>query len=74
MRAGLHACRQTEHHLSFVLGDPAYYHRFGFVLAEPRGLIWEHGAAQAFQVQALHGDVSYFSRGIVRLHPAFAGV
>ncbi len=72
VRAGLEACRQTEHRLAFVLGDPAYYHRFGFILTEPRGLIWEHGAAQAFQVQGLHGNVPCFSRGIVRLHPAFA--
>ncbi len=74
VHAGLQACRRTEHRLAFVLGDPAYYHRFGFILAEPRGLVWEHGAAQAFQVQGFHGDVPYFSRGIVRLHPAFAGV
>lgn len=74
VRAGLQACRQTEHDLAFVLGDPAYYHRFGFILAEPRGLIWEHGGAQAFQVQGLHGDVPCFSRGVVRLHAAFAAV
>ena len=74
VRAGLQACRQTEHGLAFVLGDPDYYHRFGFILAEARSLSWEHGAAQAFQVFGLHGDVPRFSRGIVRLHPAFAAV
>jgi predicted N-acetyltransferase YhbS len=47
IRAGIAACRSLDWRLLFVLGAPAYYGRFGFMLAAPRGL---HYASHAFDV------------------------
>jgi putative acetyltransferase len=54
-----------------LLGDPGYYHRFGFVLAQPLGLLPPDPSwAQHFQVRALTSwDGSL--RGTFRYTPAF---
>jgi putative acetyltransferase len=54
-----------------LLGDPGYYRRFGFVLAQPLGLLPpDPGWAQHFQVRPLTGwDGSL--RGTFRYAPAF---
>ncbi len=54
-----------------LLGDPAYYRHFGFVLAEPLGLLPpDPGWAQHFQVRRLNAwDTSL--RGTFRYAPAF---
>lgn len=49
-----------------LLGDPGYYHRFGFV-ADP-ALFYPHGPAEAFQRLVLKGDPP---RGEVTYHSAF---
>lgn len=41
VRAGLEACRAQGHPVVFVLGHPAYYPRFGFQPAAPRGLCFK---------------------------------
>ena len=54
IRAGIEASRALGWELLFVLGNPAYYGRFGFVLAAPHGLHYESHAFDArFQVQEL---------------------
>jgi len=72
IRAGLAACRALGWRLLFVLGDPAYYARFGFVLAAPHGLHYaSHDFDAAFQVQALVPGALAGARGWVRYHAAF---
>ncbi len=47
------AFQQHPERLLFVLGDHAYYRRFGFIPAEPMGYRWEGGSVgDAFQVRA----------------------
>jgi putative acetyltransferase len=59
----------------FVLGDPSYYSRFGFVLAAPRGFRYESEAFDAaFQVLELEEGVLSGCRGRVRYHPVFGEV
>ena len=73
VRAGIEASRALGWELLFVLGNPAYYGRFGFVLAAPHGLHYEsHAFDVAFQVQELAGGALARTRGWVRYHPAFA--
>jgi len=75
VRAGLDACRRAGHPLVFVLGHPAYYPRFGFEPALPRGLHYEGGAAfeHAFFVVELEAGALAGRRGIVHFRPEFAG-
>jgi len=57
----------------FLLGDPAYYARFGFALAAPRGLRFESPAFDtAFQCLELESGALEGSSGWVRYHEAFA--
>ena len=73
IRAGIEASRALGWELLFVLGNPAYYGRFGFVLAAPHGLHYEsHAFDAAFQVHELAAGALARSRGWVRYHPAFA--
>jgi putative acetyltransferase len=73
MRAGLAACRAAGAPFVVVLGDPAYYGRFGFVPAAHHGLRCEYDVpAGAFQVQALRPGALDGVRGLVRYHTAFA--
>jgi putative acetyltransferase len=72
IRAGLEASRTLGWELLFVLGNPAYYGRFGFVLAAPHGLHYERSAFDAaFQVQELAAGALARARGWARYHPAF---
>jgi putative acetyltransferase len=73
VRAALAASRALGWQLLFLLGDPAWYARFGFVLAAPHGLHYEdHAFDAAFQVQELAPGALARARGWVRYHPAFA--
>jgi putative acetyltransferase len=73
IQAGIEASRALGWELLVVLGNPAYYGRFGFVLAAPHGLHYEsHAFDAAFQVRELAGGALARSRGWVRYHPAFA--
>ncbi len=73
VRAGLAAARDAGHTACFVLGDPAYYARFGFRPAAPLRCVWDVPAG-AFQVVALVPDGLVGMRGLVRYHPAFDAV
>ncbi len=76
VRAGLEACRAAGHTIVFVLGHPAYYPRFGFEPAAPRGLSYEGGPqfAQAFFVRELEPGALAGRDGVVHYHAAFAGL
>lgn len=53
IHAGLDACRQLKIDYVVVLGDPAYYQRFGFRPASASQLESEYDAGDAFQVLEL---------------------
>lgn len=72
MYAGLESCRQLEHEVAFVLGDPKYYTRFGFVQASDYSLRWERDVPpEVFLVQALQKNALFNRSGIVRYSPEF---
>jgi putative acetyltransferase len=75
IRAGLRACPEFGWKAVFLVGDPAYYSRFGFVLAAPLGLHYESEAFDsAFQVLELEPGALAGCTGWVRYHEAFANV
>jgi putative acetyltransferase len=58
-----------------VLGDPAYYRRFGFVSAKSLGLQCEFDVPDdVFMVLALHAGALDRTHGIVRYEPEFNAV
>ena len=73
IRAGLEAIHVLDWRLLFVLGNPAYYGRFGFALAAPHGLHYEsHAFDAAFQVHELVPGVLAGVTGFVRYPAAFS--
>lgn len=75
VRAALEACRRRSDPVVFVVGDPAYYGRFGFRDASPHGLRYhEPLPAGAFQVAELTPGALPCFAGEVRYHPAFDGL
>lgn len=75
VRAGLEACVALEWRAVFLLGDPAYYARFGFELAAPRGLRYESEAFDpGFQLVELEPGALSGCTGWVRYHEAFANL
>lgn len=73
IRAGIAACRALDWRILFVLGDPAYYVRFGFGLAAPHRLHYaSHAFDAAFQVQELAAGALAGVEGWVRYHAAFS--
>ncbi len=72
VEAGLAACRDAGVGFVVVLGDAAYYPRFGFRRAAGLGLGNEYGADEHFMfVETLPGALRNV-RGVVRYGPAFA--
>jgi putative acetyltransferase len=75
VRAALDACRALGRSVVVVLGEPAYYARFGFRPAAPQGLHFHtHAFDGAFQVVALAPDALAGRSGWVRYHRAFDAV
>jgi len=74
VRAGLAACRSADLRWAAVLGDPAYYSRFGFQPASDFGLSDEYGGGTAFQVIALVPGAVPSNDGLVRYAPEFAAL
>lgn len=74
MHAVLAAADGLDEPAVVLLGDPAYYHRFGFVLAEPLGLLPPvPGWARHLQVRRLTSWDGAL-RGTFRYPPAFDGL
>jgi putative acetyltransferase len=71
-RRGLEECRVLGEPVVFVLGDAAYYPRFGFEPALPRGLYYKSEAfASGFFVAILEDGAADGLEGEVFYHPAF---
>jgi putative acetyltransferase len=70
--AGLEACRPLGWQAIFLLGNPAYYSRFGFELAAPRGFHYESAAFDvAFQLLELVPGALADKSGWILYHSAF---
>jgi putative acetyltransferase len=74
VRAGLEACRDAGFGWAVVLGEPAYYGRFGFRPACEFGLCDEYGGGPAFQAVELVCGALPAGAGLVRYAPEFASV
>ncbi len=69
-RAGLERCREVDIGAVFVLGDPKYYGRFGFVRADAIGCPFE-APAEDWMLVELQTDYLRGATGPTRWHPAF---
>lgn len=71
VREGLEACRAEGGQIVFVLGEPAYYRRFGFS-SELGARVQSPYAGEAFLALELAPGASDAVRGEVRYPPPFA--
>lgn len=71
IEAGLTACRDAGIGWAVVLGEPAYYRRFGFGPASAVGLVDEYGGGEAFQVMELIPRKLPAGAGLVRYGAEF---
>ncbi len=72
VRTGLEECARAGHELVVVIGDPAYYRRFGFFPAKPQGLDCEFNVPDdVFMVIGLSEDALEGAEGIVKYQPEF---
>ena len=69
---GLDSCRALGYQWAVVLGEPAYYSRFGFRSAVEFGLSDEYGGGQYFQAVELKPGGIPRGAGLVRYAPEFA--
>ena len=74
VRAGLQACREAGFGWAVVLGEPAYYARFGFRPASEFGLTDEFAGGPAFQAIELAPDMLPVGAGLARYAPEFASL
>jgi putative acetyltransferase len=74
VRRGLEACRAVGAGFVVVLGDPAYYGRFGFAPAARWGLLDDYGGGGAFQALELIAGQLPVGVGLVRYAPEFAAL
>jgi putative acetyltransferase len=72
VRDGLAACERAGYGFVVVLGEPAFYRRFGFDRADRRGLGNEYGADEHFMALELRGGAIPEGGGMVRYGPEFA--
>jgi putative acetyltransferase len=74
IREGLDLCTRKGIRFVVVLGDPAYYQRFGFLRATDHRLLNEYGVDEQFMVTELQRGVLPPSGGLVRYAPEFKDV
>ena len=74
IEAGLGACRSAGFGWAVVLGEPAYYARFGFRPASAFGLSDEYGGGPAFQALELVPGRLPSGAGLVRYAPEFTSL
>lgn len=72
VRQGLSSCRTADTGFVVVLGDPAYYRRFGFKPASTWNLTDEYAGGLAFQALELHPDAAPPTGGLVKYAPEFS--
>jgi putative acetyltransferase len=73
IRAGLESCRSIGWKAVFLVGDPRYYARFGFEMANPRGFSCDGPHNPFLQVLELEPGALADERGNIAFHPAFDG-
>lgn len=71
VREGLRRCEAVGVGWVVVLGEPAYYERFGFRNASDCGLEDEYGGGPAFQIVELKAGTLPAGGGLVRYAPEF---
>lgn len=75
VQAGLDACRALRTELVFVVGDPEYYHKFGFKPAADSGFHYkDEKFDNVFSVLELTKGAASGLSGEVLYHPAFDNV
>lgn len=74
IRAALAAAEARAAAFVVVLGDPAYYARFGFHRAGEFGLANEYGADAEFMVKETRPDGLPPGRGLVKYAPEFSAL
>ena len=75
MRAAIAGAKDAGYGFMVLLGDPAYYRRFGFRAAATLGLACEFDApAEAFMALELAPGALAGAGGIVRYEPEFDGL
>jgi putative acetyltransferase len=74
IEAGLVACEALGFGWAVVLGDPAYYSRFGFRPASALGLFGEFGGGDAFQVIELTAGTLPWGGGLVSYSGEFGSL
>jgi putative acetyltransferase len=74
IEAGLAGCRAAGFGWAVVMGEPAYYARFGFRPAHEFGLTDEYGGGPAFQAVELIPGRLPWGAGLVRYAPEFASL
>ncbi len=68
----LDECRRLGHAVIIVVGDPAYYRRFGFTPASPFGIECPFPVpAEVFMLLELSQGAAAGYKGMVRYHPEF---
>ena len=72
IREGLDLCEALGYSLVFVLGDPAYYRRFGFHRGREFGFDNEYGEDEPFMVVDLTPGAAARVGGLVKYLPEFA--
>ena len=71
----LNECRRLGHGVVIVLGEPAYYRRFGFMPASQFGIECPFPAPpEAFMLLELSPGAAAGCRGVVRYRPEFESV
>lgn len=72
IRRGLEDARGLGHRIVIVVGHPAYYPRFGFVPAQPLGLVVPFEVpSEAFMVRELEQRALIGIQGVVEYPPEF---
>jgi len=71
IRDALNECRRANYDVVVVLGNPAYYRRFGFSTAADHELTNEYGAGEEFMVMELKSAVLQRIEGLVQYSPQF---
>jgi putative acetyltransferase len=72
VREGLLRCHDAGYDFVVLVGEPAYYARFGFRAAKPHGLDNEYGVNEEFMVLELRKGSLAAIAGLVRYAPEFA--
>jgi len=72
VRWGLEECRRLGHGVVIVVGEPSYYHRFGFAPASQFGIECPFPVPpEAFMLLELAPGLARGYRGVVRYRPEF---